>query len=145
MNEHKLYDLRYFEPVILKQSHAEFLQAFQNSLVWGMRLQTKADTQLDFCLLLQMLHWEINVSKFRQMQERLETYHGYEKKLKEYGHSLFSAIRNRKKMNAAYEEMQKIPMMITLQEMATLAATFYYLKNWGMPEQLKRELEMTTI
>jgi len=145
MNDHKMYDLRYFEPVIQKKDRTEFLQAFVKHLVWGVKMQSDVNTQLDFYLLVQMLHWEINVPMFRRMSERLDTYHSYEGLLKDYGRSLFSALRNRKKMSAVWEAMQEIPMMITLQEMATLAVTFYYQQGWGDGDDLKRELEATTL
>ena len=107
-------------------------------------MQANASTELDFCLLLQLLHWEVDVPLFRQMRRRLDSYHSYESQLKGYGRSLFSALRNQKKMRDTWQAMEEIPMMITLQEMATLATTFYYEQGWGEPKELKRELEMTT-
>ncbi len=142
MNEHQLYSLRTFEPVIQMKEHTDFLKAFKGCLMQGMKMHANASTQLDFCLLLQMLRWEVNVPLFRRMTDDLASYHRYEASFRYYSRSLLSAMFNQKRMHETWVSMQKIRLMITLQEMTFLATTFYCENGWGTPNDLKRELEL---
>ena len=142
MNKHQLYSLRTFEPVIQMKEHTDFLKAFKRCLMQGMKMHANASTQLDFCLLLQMLRWEVNVPLFRRMTDDLASYHRYEASFRYYSRSLLSAMFNQKRMHETWVSMQKIRLMITLQEMTFLATTFYCENGWGTPNDLKRELEL---